>query len=62
MGMWNFHTYLAEDAVMTSPNKNPATKSPMGLPGRQYLTGVSALIAGRIKHIYDADSQTRLSD
>lgn len=57
MGMWNFHTCQAEDAVMTSPNKNPATKSPMGLPGRQYLTGVSGLVAG-IKHIYDADSQT----
>ena len=58
MGMWDFHTCQAEDAGMTSPNKNPAAKSPTGLPGRQYLTGVSGLVAGRIKHIYDADSQT----
>ena len=58
MGMWNFHTCQAEDANMTSPNKNPATKSPTGLPDRQYLTGVSGLVAGRIKHIYGAESQT----
>ena len=44
----SYPTDVASNAFEVT-NKNPATKSPTGLPDRQYLTGVSGLVAGRIK-------------